>query len=147
MNGRGTTSKDAQGSAEDVRRRKVWLRDTYRADVDAILIRTDTAVLVLPGPPAGTPPGLFVEVPDEVGFDGAILGVVPACRCYRCGTLLVFEVELDVRTLTVDRITPGCVKTAEYPRGGTYVRRNIRPACLKCNSSTGGKLATRKARP
>lgn len=147
MSVRGTTSKDAQGSAEDVRRRKVWLRDTYRADVDALLVRLGDTVVVLPGPPAGTPPQLFVEVPDELGWDAIVLGVVPACRCYRCGTLLVFEVALGVRTLTVDRIVPGCVKTADYPRGGTYVRRNIRPACLTCNSRTGGALATRKARP
>lgn len=47
------------------------------------------------------------------------------CRCYRCGRLL------DESTVTVDRIRPGC-------RGGTYARGNIRPACAKCNSETGG---------
>lgn len=51
----------------------------------------------------------------------------PACRCYRCGTLLTSD------TLTVDRIIPGC-------RGGTYRRNNIRPACQRCNSITGNKL-------
>lgn len=50
---------------------------------------------------------------------------VPACRCYRCGRLL------SVVTVTVDRIIPGC-------KGGTYRRNNIRPACGKCNSETGG---------
>lgn len=49
----------------------------------------------------------------------------PACRCYRCGTLLTVD------TVTVDRIIPGC-------RGGTYRRNNIRPACGACNSETGG---------
>jgi hypothetical protein len=49
------------------------------------------------------------------------------CRCYRCGTLLNEE------TVTVDRITPGCL-------GGRYVRSNIRPACGRCNSETGGRL-------
>lgn len=47
------------------------------------------------------------------------------CRCYRCGGLL------SENTLTVDRIVPGC-------KGGRYVRKNIRPACAKCNSETGG---------
>jgi len=51
----------------------------------------------------------------------------PACRCYRCGKLLLLD------TLTVDRIKPGC-------QGGTYRRENIRPACEDCNSRTGGAL-------
>ena len=49
----------------------------------------------------------------------------PACRCYRCGTLLTVDI------VTVDRIIPGCC-------GGTYRRNNIRPACADCNSVTGG---------
>lgn len=49
------------------------------------------------------------------------------CRCYRCGTLL------DVLTVTVDRIVPGC-------QGGKYTRDNIRPACASCNSVTGGAV-------
>jgi 5-methylcytosine-specific restriction endonuclease McrA len=49
------------------------------------------------------------------------------CRCYRCGQLL------DVTTVTVDRIVPGCL-------GGRYMRENIRPACARCNSETGGAL-------
>lgn len=48
------------------------------------------------------------------------------CRCYRCGEVLRDE------TLTVDRIVPGCM-------GGKYRRNNVRPACAKCNSGTGGK--------
>lgn len=51
----------------------------------------------------------------------------PACRCYRCGDLLTMG------TVTVDRIIPGC-------KGGTYRRNNIRPACTRCNSETGGSL-------
>lgn len=49
------------------------------------------------------------------------------CRCFRCGALL------DVDTVTVDRIKPGC-------GGGRYVRENIRPACSSCNSEHGGGL-------
>ncbi len=47
------------------------------------------------------------------------------CRCYACGSVL------HIHTVTVDRIVPGC-------RGGTYRRNNIRPACARCNSETGG---------
>ncbi len=56
---------------------------------------------------------------------------IDICRCYRCGRLLNFL------TLTVDRIVPGC-------KGGTYRRNNIRPACAKCNSETGGAQRRRK---
>lgn len=57
----------------------------------------------------------------------------PACRCYRCGTLLTAV------TVTADRIKPGC-------EGGTYRRENIRPACGRCNSSEGGALGARRRR-
>lgn len=49
------------------------------------------------------------------------------CRCFRCGLLL------DESTLTIDRIIPGA-------HGGKYVRNNIRPACLACNSSLGSQI-------
>lgn len=72
-----------------------------------------------------------VDVPDfhglQLPIDGVPFGMgEAACRCYRCGVLL-----------TVDRIIPGC-------QGGTYRRSNIRPACARCNSSTGGKLARQR---
>ncbi len=53
--------------------------------------------------------------------------------CYRCG------LQLDIRTITVDRIKP-------KKQGGRYVRGNIRPACRPCNSETGGMLATETGR-
>jgi hypothetical protein len=86
---RGTTNRNARGSADARRRRREWLVTTYRADVDA----------------AGE----------------------PACRCYRCGVLLTVD------TVSADRIKPGC-------QGGTYRRSNIRPACVSCNSITGGAV-------
>lgn len=49
------------------------------------------------------------------------------CRCFRCGSPLNF------RTVTVDRIVPGC-------KGGRYTRDNIRPACMGCNRETGARL-------
>lgn len=58
-------------------------------------------------------------------------GARPACRCYRCGELLTSD------TVTVDRIKPGC-------RGGTYARSNIRPACGRCNASTGATVRSRR---
>ncbi len=73
------------------------------------------------------------------GLDGMVEVPVghgePACRCYRCGVLLTEN------TVSIDRIIPGC-------EGGKYTDPlNIRPACLTCNSSTGGALgaARRKA--
>lgn len=48
-------------------------------------------------------------------------------RCYRCGKVLTAD------TVTIDRIIPGA-------RGGRYIRSNIRPACAKCNSETGGAV-------
>jgi len=73
-----------------------------------------------------------VDLHPEHGMYPVPLGEgTPACRCYRCGKLLTVE------SVTADRIKPGC-------QGGTYVRTNIRPACLTCNSVTGG--ATRSAR-
>lgn len=71
-------------------------------------------------------------------------------RCYRCGVHLFNPDEpppngvswgvLVAAKLTVDRIVPGC-------RGGTYRRSNIRPACARCNSETGGRLACRERTP
>lgn len=100
---RGTTNGNARGGSDARRRRREWLVETFRADVDAIDV-------------AWIGGGQLVE-------DVAL----PACRCYRCGTLLTVD------TVTVDRIVPGC-------KGGTYRRDNIRPACGTCNSVTGGSL-------
>lgn len=59
--------------------------------------------------------------------------VLPAVRCYRCGSVLTED------RLTIDRIKPGV-------EGGTYADENCRPACGTCNSATGGVLgAARKA--
>ena len=110
---RGTSNTNDRGSAETRRRRKAWLIETFRADADL----SSFEISVHPWRPP-----VRVQVPFGSGE--------PACRCYRCGTLL------SVETVTVDRIVPGC-------EGGTYKRNNIRPACGTCNSSTGGKLATR----
>ena len=59
---RGTTNTNARGNVEDRRRRREWLVETYRANVDLF-------------PPQGGP----LTVPLGEG--------VPACRCYRCGVL------------------------------------------------------------
>lgn len=101
---RGATNGNVRGNNEARRRRREWLVETYRADQDA------APNLTLPH---------YAGVPIGRG--------VPACRCYRCGTLLTVD------TVTVDRIIPGC-------QGGTYRRNNIRPSCQPCASATGGAL-------
>lgn len=100
---RGTTNRNDRGNAKDRERRRAWLIETYRADCD---VQTIYGQVDLYGGPA----------PFGMG--------APACRCYRCGTLLTVDI------VTVDRIIPGC-------KGGTYRRNNIRPACAPCNSITG----------
>ena len=50
--------------------------------------------------------------------------------CTFCG------LELDYGTITADRILPGC-------QGGTYQRKNLRPACLRCNSLDGNAIRER----
>lgn len=117
---RGATNGNRRGSSETRRRRRAWLVQTYRANVDALRI----PALQL------NPPGTFpiaVQVDATVEAPPGAEGAVRACRCYRCGDLLTED------TVTVDRIIPGC-------KGGTYRRDNIRPACGPCNSETGGGL-------
>jgi len=81
---RGTTNSNVRGNNRDRQRRREWLVETYRANVDLI------ALTGLNGQPAaGT-------VRVDVGMGE------PACRCYRCGVLLTVD------TVTVDRIVPGC---------------------------------------
>lgn len=109
---RGTTNRNERGSSEDRRRRREWLVNTFRADVDVVIHGLGAYII-------STPVGSMVT------------GVVPACRCYRCGRLLTVD------TVTADRIIPGC-------QGGTYRRSNLRPACSTCNSVTGA--TTRRKR-
>lgn len=129
---RGTSNKNVNGNNEDRRRRKNYLLETYAADRPLIIITWTDGTVTDPEPSVLTPEGLL-EYPEVAAVEQ-----IPTTRCYRCGVLLHFE------TLTVDRIVPGCVKTAKYPRGGTYVRENIRPCCADCNSKTGGAMATGK---
>lgn len=64
----------------------------------------------------------------EAGFGGDGEKV----PCAFCGAILTTE------TVTADRYPiPGA-------DGGTYRRDNIRPACLPCNMSDGGKLGARR---
>ena len=116
---RAEASRNERGSAEDRRRRRAWLVETYAAD---------TAALVIEYPSGLT---LTYDVALHSRADAEACGyptrTEPACRCYRCGVLLTVD------TVTVDRIIPGC-------RGGTYRRNNIRPACLDCNREAGACL-------
>lgn len=109
---RSSSNGNESGSAEDRRRRKLWLLDTFRADTDAWVFSLSDGSISVVEP--GTWPSATLLDPYALTKD------VKACRCYRCGKLLVFL------TLTVDRIIPG-------KKGGTYRRNNIRPACGPCN--------------
>lgn len=114
MTRRGTSNSNERGSAEQRRRRRAWLMEAYRADVDVSVARdTDGVVFDVQ---------VYNPRLNACGYKQE-----PAVRCYRCPKLL------NIDTLTVDRIIPGC-------KGGTYRRNNIRPACSFCNSSTGAKL-------
>lgn len=79
---RGTTNGNARGGSKDRERRRQWLVDTYRANLDVLVVRLSN----------GT----------EIRLDTRLGQGEPACRCYRCGRLLTIE------TVTVDRIIPGC---------------------------------------
>lgn len=76
---RGTSNGNQRGSSYTRRRRREWLVETFRANVDVLVVG-----------------------PNKVNYAQVPLGTgVPACRCYRCGILLTVE------TVTVDRIIPG----------------------------------------
>lgn len=106
---RGTSNTNARGSAAARRARKNYLLDVYAAG--------------------------WAEDP----MNPRKLPTTPACRCYRCGKILIYE------TMEVDRIVPGCKKTPRYPKGGTYARENIRPVCEGCNKITGNIAKAEKA--
>ena len=80
---RGTTNRNARGGSDTRRARRAWLVETYRANVDVVVIE------LFHGP-------IVVETVRDTE------GAQPACRCYRCGVLLTVD------TVTVDRIRPGC---------------------------------------
>lgn len=87
---RGTSNSNQRGSYLQRARRREWLVDTYRADVD-----------MYPDPLPEHLPRYWSGPPHGQGL--------PACRCYRCGVLLTVD------TVTVDRIIPGC-KGGTYRR-------------------------------
>src|SRR3989304_9792668 len=90
---RGTPNGNVRGGSAERRRRRAWLVETYRANVD-----------IYRGLPA------LGEIECPIG-DG-----VPACRCYPCGTLLTED------TVTIDRIAPrgpgGADRGERRPAGG-----------------------------
>jgi 5-methylcytosine-specific restriction endonuclease McrA len=80
---RGTTNGNRRGNSEDRRRRREWLVETYRANVDLTWDWFGSQ--------------RFDWLPVEVSCGAG----EPACRCYRCGCLLTVD------TVTADRIIPG----------------------------------------
>lgn len=135
INPKARRGGDARGNTNDRRARKAYLVQTYRADTDA-LITVDVHGAIEQINPM---PGVSVEnLLDHFTGDNHYISVdrVAACRCFRCGELLTVE----AGNITADRIVPGCVKIREYPNGGTYARKNIRPCCSGCNSRTGNEF-------
>lgn len=140
---RGSTNRNARGGSEERRRRREFLVRTFRADRSLLRVTrhydgvepevfyaegeaTDIEAYQCEDLTAGGWPAEARHLRTEVE-------VVPACRCYRCGTLLTVD------TVSADRIVPGC-------QGGTYRRSNIRPACGPCQMSTGGSLGNDRKR-
>ena len=125
---RGTTSKDKQGNSEARRRRKVYLLETYASDVQMIKVKwRETGEI--------TVEAFVISLEQLLEYDGVEEAeYVPTARCYRCGDLVWFG------TISVDRIVPGAVKTARFPKGGSYVRENIRPACDDCQEKTSHEV-------
>lgn len=107
-----------RGNVTDRQRRKLYLLETYVADV--VLVQFD-----------------YEDAPRVVSLDnvrfyegGGDCVILPACRCYRCGK------PLSIYTVTVDRIKPGYL-------GGTYRRDNIRPSCSDCANKQGAELSVK----
>jgi hypothetical protein len=107
---RGTTNRNVRGNTVDRLRRRQYLVDTYRADVDIV----EEAVIYGSRWIATGPPG-----------EGT-----PTCRCYRCGGLLTVD------TVTVDRIVPG-VKGGTYRRSN--IRPACGPCNSETGGALAGK--------
>lgn len=137
---RGTTNGNARGNSKDRRRRREWLIATWPADVQIIEVHWANGIVTRNDPPdpATQENWLAALATDDAA---TFVDLLPTSRCYRCGCLLTVD------TVSADRIIPGA-------EGGTYGgpvrdqrdgRTNVRPACLDCQSTTGGVLgAARK---
>lgn len=134
---RGTTNGNCRGNWLQRKARRARLLEAYACD--KVVLRVQQLLA------DGTEQTWQIEVDGKTAETTAAwlrersvsvisVEILPAVRCYRCGTVLTEE------TLTIDRIKPGI-------EGGTYADENIRPACGGCNSSTGAALghARRKA--
>lgn len=127
---RSTSNKNVTGSSEDRRRRRAWLVENWPADRDVVRVWYADGTDTIEAP---------VMDPDDwaelVRVYPRVLRAerVKACRCYRCGRLLVAETSDPRHKVSPDRIRPGC-------EGGTYRRENLRPACIDCQTRTGSAL-------
>ncbi len=131
---RGTSNTNDRGNSSTRRRRREWLVETYPADVDVRTYRrAGEVVLVVPVDPL-----TLLDVDDGMSarlVDWETAQVEPACRCARCGKLLVVD------TVTCDRIFPG-VDGGKYgtpSRDRREKRTNVRPHCGLCASLTGAR--------
>lgn len=127
MGTRGTTNRNERGNTADRLARRQWLVETYRADVDVILVTAAETGKTYRWVPKSLEAQASIEFDliDDTFYSN--VETLPACRCFHCGLILT------VHEVTVDRIIPGC-------KGGTYRRNNIRPACEPCNQKLGSQL-------
>lgn len=147
---RGTSNSDVRGSSYNRRRRRTKLIDAWPADVALLcIVQVDQyGDPVAPYCIASDPRGIETEAQLAALVASSryvtAAAVLPATRCYACGVLLHAGATLEDGTVidgtvTCDRIVPGA-------EGGTYAFANLRPACARHNSSTGGALGVaRKA--
>lgn len=139
--GRGASNTNDRGNTDTRRARKAWMIEAYRADRDLKFFprSVDAPAWVDSQTPylGGHRFETYVITPEGITCDVPLGEGEPACRCYRCGTLLTID------TVTVDKIFT-------RPEGGTYRtptqdRReratNCRPACNDCQIITGAPLA------
>lgn len=126
-NPRGTSNGNVSGNAEDRRRRKVWLVNEFRADVDVLAWDSKT--------------GEVIATADRGKG-------IPACRCFRCGRLLTVDtVFVDRRipgakggTYARNNIRPNCSCCSSITGNELRVELQTAPACPSC----GGRSKYRR---
>lgn len=137
-NRRSTSNSNSRGSSYQRRSRRAWLVEQFRADVDVIRImpRFGDDIVVRPRDAADCDRWLLRLKAGHNGdpYAGLPFELIPVCRCFRCGKLLL-EDEVSPDRWPV----PGV-------RGGDYGKTNIRPSCEECNTKLGSALGhARKA--
>lgn len=138
---RGTSNTNDRGNSEQRRRRKRWLFEIWAADVDVVTREEFFELRRACNEETDVPFGGWGTW--SFGWQDGWIVVTkglgrPAVRCFRCGRLC------DWDSVEADRIIPGAEKTKEFPNGGRYTKRNIRPVCGGCNKILAGEWVKRR---